>query len=132
MKVSDSGGHGKADIDAAEVGGKTALHAAVENDHGGMMGLSIRVGAGPEAADKSGLTPHRLAKARLSSTLYRELRSDGHLKRPRCSLNCGLCSWLRVPMATCAESESMGYHIRHRPPRWRCLAVLDSSTTCRR
>jgi ankyrin repeat protein len=51
----------KADVNASQVDGTTALHWAVQNDELDLADLLVRAGANPSAANRSGATPMMLA-----------------------------------------------------------------------
>ncbi len=67
----------KADVNAPQVDGTTALHWAVRADDGEMADLLIRAGARAAAANREGMTPMQLAAANGSAAMIVRLIKAG-------------------------------------------------------
>ena len=67
----------KADVNAAQVDGSTALHWAVERDDVEMVDLLIRAGARVTARTREGVTPLQLAATNGSASIIDRLQKAG-------------------------------------------------------
>jgi ankyrin len=67
----------KADVNAPQADGATALHWAVRNDDALLSELLIRAGANVEAANRLGVTPMYLASVNGSATILQHLLKAG-------------------------------------------------------
>lgn len=92
----------KADVNAAEADGTTALHWAVRDDSTDVVEVLLRAGANPNAANRYGVTPLPLAATNGNAAMVEALLRAG--ANPKSSMGAGETALMAAARAGSLES----------------------------
>ncbi len=92
----------KADVNAAEADGTTALHWAVRNDDAASVEILLRAGANPNAANRYAVTPLPLAATNGNASMVEALLKAG--AKPDSSMGAGETALMAAARAGSLES----------------------------